>query len=238
MPCRHPSRSLPASPLNVPSRPRLQEWESLFRLLEQQWGSQRLKFDELQETKVDVSQLEKYLSKTVDDDVFVIVAACPASKMAQTERAVAAFKREFRVLKSNAQVGYCTCADTPFILLARVKVKPENVDEYLKIARAADEAVKASEPGMLHHTFDADPSDPTKFVWSEVYANDAALQKHLTSSPVSEYLGEHAKLAEEGEIGFNVELFGTVSDETKEVIRGAKIPTTYFETRFGYSRVA
>ena len=44
-------------------------------------------------------------------------------------------------------------ASTPFILLARCHVKAEHKEAYLEAARVADDAVKASEPGMLHHTF-------------------------------------------------------------------------------------
>ena len=61
---------------------------------------------------------------------------------------------------------------TPFILLARIHVKPGCVDQYLELARITDEAVQASEPGMIHHTFDQDPDDPHAFVWSEFYSND------------------------------------------------------------------
>ena len=42
--------------------------------------------------------------------------------------------------------------ETPFILLARVQVKPGMVDAYLEAAAAADKGVMESEPGMLHHT--------------------------------------------------------------------------------------
>ena len=48
---------------------------------------------------------------------------------------------------------------TPFILIARIKVKPGKVQEYLELATKTDAAVEASEPGMLHHTFDQDPED-------------------------------------------------------------------------------
>jgi len=34
---------------------------------------------------------------------------------------------------------------------------------------------------MLHHTFDQDPDDPLRFVWSEVYKNDNALLAHLAN---------------------------------------------------------
>ena len=48
----------------------------------------------------------------------------------------------------------------PFILIARIRVKEGKVEEYLKIAKEADDAVNKSEPDMLIHTFDQDPSDP------------------------------------------------------------------------------
>ena len=37
----------------------------------------------------------------------------------------------------------------PFILIARIRVKEGKVEEYLKIAKEADDAVNASEPDML-----------------------------------------------------------------------------------------
>ena len=46
--------------------------------------------------------------------------------------------------------------ETPFILLARLRVKPDKIQEYLELADKTDKAVEASEPGMLHHTFDQD----------------------------------------------------------------------------------
>ena len=55
---------------------------------------------------------------------------------------------------------------TPFMLLARIHVKHDCVDQYLELARVTDEAVQASEPGMIHHTFDQDPDDPQALVWS------------------------------------------------------------------------
>ena len=45
-------------------------------------------------------------------------------------------------------------SDTPFMLLAKLKVKEDKVAEYLEIADKTDKAVQADELGMLHHTFD------------------------------------------------------------------------------------
>ena len=44
-------------------------------------------------------------------------------------------------------------SDTPFMLLAKLKVKKDKVVEYLEIADKRDKAVDAEDPGMLHHTF-------------------------------------------------------------------------------------
>ena len=69
-------------------------------------------------------------------------------------------------------------SETPFMLLAKLKVKEDKVAEYLEIADKTDKAVEADEPGMLHHTFDQDPDDPFLFEWSKVYRNDDTLLAH------------------------------------------------------------
>ena len=124
-------------------------------------------------------------------------------------------------------------SSTPFILIARIQVKPGNVEDYLELAAKTDAAVEASEPGMLHHTFDQDPENPLCFTWSEVYKNDEAFLAHLANPPVGEYLEEHAKLGD----GFTVEVYGTVGDKCKAVMQGIGLPLKIFETKCGYSRV-
>ena len=59
--------------------------------------------------------------------------------------------------------------ETPFVLLARITVKEGMVDAYLEIAEEVDKAVEKTEEGMLFHSFDRDPNDKNKFVWTEVY---------------------------------------------------------------------
>ena len=54
--------------------------------------------------------------------------------------------------------------------------------------RGTNPSVEASEPGMVHHTFDQDPENPHCYTWSEVYKNDAAFLAHLANPPVAEYL--------------------------------------------------
>ena len=56
-------------------------------------------------------------------------------------------------------------SDTPFMLLAKLKVKENKVAEYLEIADKTDKAFEADETVMLRHAFDQDPDDPLCFLW-------------------------------------------------------------------------
>ena len=122
---------------------------------------------------------------------------------------------------------------TPFILLARIQVKPGCVNEYLELARITDAAVQKSEPGMIHHTFDQDPDDPQAFVWSEVYANDEAFKAHVSNAPVQEYLQKHAEIS----AGFSIEVYGTVGEECRQLMESFGLPLKIFNSKLGYSRV-
>ncbi|QNJ25597.1 putative antibiotic biosynthesis monooxygenase domain protein [Synechococcus sp. SYN20] len=122
---------------------------------------------------------------------------------------------------------------TPFMLLARIHVKADCLDQYLELARITDVAVQSSEPGMLHHTFDQDPQDPQAFVWSEVYANDEAFAAHVSNPPVQEYLQKHAELGD----GFSIEVYGTVGDDCRKLMESFGLPLKIYESKLGYSRV-
>ena len=123
--------------------------------------------------------------------------------------------------------------NTPFLLIARVEIKPGKVQEYLKLAKDVDTAVKDSEPGMLHHTFDQDPNNKQIFVWSEVYQNDAAFLKHLSNPPVGKYLELGGPL----QANFEVEVYGTVGAECKKAMEATKLPLKIFNSEFGYTRI-
>ena len=125
-------------------------------------------------------------------------------------------------------------SDTPFMLIARLKVQEDKVAEYLELADKTDKAVEASEPGMLHHTFDQDPDDPLRFVWSEFFKNDDAFLAHLVNPPVGDYLEAHAGLID-GDVA--IEFYGTVGDKVIEAMNGSGLPFKVFKTQIGYSRV-
>ena len=121
---------------------------------------------------------------------------------------------------------------TPFLLIARCHVKPDCIDKYIEAAKVADAAVKETESGMLHHTFDQDPNDKLAFVWSEVYKDDASLLFHLTNPPLVKFVQEHGKYGDY----FSIEVYGTLADETKAAFTASGFPIKYFDTMFGYSR--
>ena len=124
--------------------------------------------------------------------------------------------------------------ETPFILLARLRVKPDKIQEYLELADKTDKAVEASEPGMLHHTFDQDPENPLCFVWSEVFKNDDAFLAHLVNPPVGAYLEAHSGLCD-GDL--SIEFYGTVGDKVIEAMNESGLTFKVFNTQLGYSRV-
>jgi autoinducer 2-degrading protein len=120
----------------------------------------------------------------------------------------------------------------PFVLIARLHALPEERETVIALSRHADARVKATEPGMLLHTFDRDPSDPLGFVWTEVYANSDALIFHLENPDLIAYLEEVSPLLD----SFTVELYGEVSSAAVEQLRATGTPTTHYETELGYIR--
>ena len=124
-------------------------------------------------------------------------------------------------------------SDTPFMLIARLKVQEDKVAEYLALADKTDKAVEASEPGMLHHTFDQDSEDPLSFVWSEFFKNDDAFLAHLVNPPVGAYLEVHAGLCD-GDL--SIEFYRTIGDKVIEAMNESGLTYKVFKTQLGYSR--
>ena len=121
----------------------------------------------------------------------------------------------------------------PFVMIARLTVKPGMVEEYLEIADDVDKVTKRYEPGMLFHNFDADPDNPLGFNWTEVYSNSEALVIHLTADYALDYVGKHNELAD----SFSVEIYGDLSEEAINAVLGLGLPFNHFKTtRGGYVR--
>ena len=121
----------------------------------------------------------------------------------------------------------------PFLLIARIGVKENMVEEYLAIAEEVDDAVHESEPGMLFHNFDKDPDDPLGFVWSEVYTNSEALIAHINNPPVQAYVKKHDELADI----FEIEVYGNLSEDAISAVKALEVPFKHFKsTAVGYVR--
>ena len=121
----------------------------------------------------------------------------------------------------------------PFLLIARIGVKENMIEEYLAIAEEVDNAVQESEPGMLFHNFDKDPDDPLGFVWSEVYTDSEALIAHINNPPVQAYVEKHDELADT----FEIEVYGNLSEDAIAAVKALKVPFKHFKsTDVGYVR--
>ena len=121
----------------------------------------------------------------------------------------------------------------PFILLARITVKPGQLDAYLDLAATVDAAVEASEPGMLFHNLDQDSVDPHKLVWTEVYRRSDDFLFHADNPPVLAYVEQHAQSA----LDFAIEIYGNITQEVVDVFQEMDVPLKHFErTRVGYIR--
>ena len=121
----------------------------------------------------------------------------------------------------------------PFLLIARIGVKENMVEEYLAIAEEVDNAVQESEPGMLFHNFDKDPDDPLGFVWSEVYTDSNALIAHINNPPVQAYVEKHDELADT----FEIEVYGNLSEDAISAVKALEVPFKHFKsTDVGYVR--
>ena len=121
----------------------------------------------------------------------------------------------------------------PFLLIARIGVKENMIEEYLAIAEEVDNAVHESEPGMLFHNFDKDPDDPLGFVWSEVYTDSEALIAHINNPPVQAYVEKHDELADT----FEIEVYGNLSEDAISAVKALEVPFKHFKsTDVGYVR--
>jgi quinol monooxygenase YgiN len=125
-------------------------------------------------------------------------------------------------------------AASPFLLICRLHVKPEHKEALVKAAKTADDGVNQSEPGMLHHTFDVDPSDPCAFVWSEVYKDDAALLAHLPNPPFQAFMQQYGGWADAPP---SVEVYGTLGPDTHEACKDLPFPVKYYTSLLGYTRL-
>ena len=80
-----------------------------------------------------------------------------------------------------------------FVLQVNIRIKPENVDVWMK--KALENATAArKEPGCRQFEVLADPSDRTKVMLFEVYNDEAAFEAHQQTPHFKKYLAEAVPL--------------------------------------------
>jgi quinol monooxygenase YgiN len=123
----------------------------------------------------------------------------------------------------------------PFLLIARINIKPDCIEKYLDIADEVDKKTEEEESGMIMHNFDSDPDNPLAFTWSEIYQNSDALIVHFNAPYALEYVGKHQELAE----SFDLEIYGNLSTDAIAAVKALGLPCKHFKTtRVGFSRSA
>jgi quinol monooxygenase YgiN len=80
-----------------------------------------------------------------------------------------------------------------FVLLVNIRIKPENVDAFMK--RLNENAAAArKEPGCKQFDVLVDPADRTKVMLYEVYADEKAFEAHQATPHFKKYLAEAVPL--------------------------------------------
>jgi autoinducer 2-degrading protein len=136
------------------------------------------------------------------------------------------------LLANVAQGQSLPAGPTAFVLIGRLHALPGEAANVIALSAAVDQKVEVGEPGMLLHTFDADPNDPLGFVWTEVYENSDALIFHLDNADLAAYLEAVSPLLDV----FTVELYGAVSPEAVARLSETGTPVTHYPNVLGYVR--
>ena len=112
---------------------------------------------------------------------FLLLARCHIKPDAPRPRRRDSSRRNVyvRSYPRNVRAAFVAAMHRRHVRAANVRdLLPQvDVDAYLAAAAEADAGVRATEPGMLHHTFDQDPDDDRMFVWSEVYKDDVRARR-------------------------------------------------------------
>ena len=86
---------------------------------------------------------------------------------------------------------------------------------------------------MLLHSFDADPDDDHKFVWTEIFRSSDDFIAHIENPPVQDYVEKHGEIANE----LSIEVYGKISDQCMNKIQSLGVPFKHFKaTSVGYFR--
>ena len=80
-----------------------------------------------------------------------------------------------------------------FVLTVSIRIKPENVEAFLKGALANARAAR-KEPGCRQFEVLVDPNDRTKVLLFEVYDDERAFEAHQQTPHFKKYLAEAVPL--------------------------------------------
>ena len=127
-----------------------------------------------------------------------------------------------------------TPSPAAFIVLARIRIKPGCVDDYISMSKSTDDLVQQNESGTAHHVFVSDPSDPLSFTWAEAFVNDAAFLEHLNAPHIANYFKEHERLGD----AFSLEFYGSIGEASLKAMEQSGISFTVYETACGFSRLS
>ena len=86
--------------------------------------------------------------------------------------------------------------DEKIVLVARLKVKKEMVEEAKKVALSLVE-VSREEEGCVNYDLHQAIDDETVFVWHEVWANKSALDAHFAMPYFTEFFAKVEEVAAE-----------------------------------------
>ena len=76
-------------------------------------------------------------------------------------------------------------------LIVEIRIQPENVDQFMALARENGRAARETEPGCRAFDILVDPEDPTRVTLYEVYDNKTAFEAHQRTAHFKRYL-DHA----------------------------------------------
>jgi autoinducer 2-degrading protein len=79
------------------------------------------------------------------------------------------------------------------VLLVNIKIKPENVDRWMKMA-IENAAAARKEPGCRHFDVLVDPQDRTSVKLYEIYDDEKAFEAHQATPHFKKYLAEAVPL--------------------------------------------
>ncbi len=80
-----------------------------------------------------------------------------------------------------------------FVLQVQIKIKPENVDVFMK-KLAENAAAARREPGCKQFDVLVDPKDRTSVMLYEVYSDEKAFEEHQKGAAFKKYVAEAVPL--------------------------------------------